>query len=184
MQAEEILHHFTDPQAGFFDTRDDHEALIARPKGLQDGPIPSGNTLATALLLRLHALTGETRYAEAVEKSLRSVQPYLSRYPAAFTGWLCEVDFWIGPQIQLALIGPPASPAFRALIEIPNQLFTPNLVMAGGFPEHSPQISLLEGRKMIKEASTAYLCQGFSCQLPTSSPKELETQLKEALHPS
>ena len=46
--AEQILAHFGDPAGGFFDTADDHEALIARPKGLQDNAMPSGGAMADA----------------------------------------------------------------------------------------------------------------------------------------
>jgi len=30
--ANEMLEHFSDPQGGFFDTRDDHDDLLVRPK--------------------------------------------------------------------------------------------------------------------------------------------------------
>ena len=54
-----ILDHFVDPVGGFFDTADDHEALITRPKDVQDNAIPSGGSMAASVLLRLAALTGE-----------------------------------------------------------------------------------------------------------------------------
>ena len=39
-QADELLEAFADPEGGFFDTRHDHEQLIARPKSIQDSPTP------------------------------------------------------------------------------------------------------------------------------------------------
>src|SRR5207245_3406409 len=56
-----ILDHFEDPAGGFFDTADDHEALVTRPKDPQDNATPSGGSMATLVLLRLAALTSETR---------------------------------------------------------------------------------------------------------------------------
>jgi uncharacterized protein len=41
--ADAMLDHFADAAGGFFDTAADHEALITRPKGLQDNAMPSGS---------------------------------------------------------------------------------------------------------------------------------------------
>ena len=58
--ADTILDRFADAEhGGFFATADDHEALIARRKDLEDAPIPSGASAAAFGLLRLAALTGE-----------------------------------------------------------------------------------------------------------------------------
>ena len=67
--ADQILDHFADPAGGFFDTADDHEALITRPKGLQDNAMPSGGAMAAQVLLRLAAFTGEGRYRDAAESA-------------------------------------------------------------------------------------------------------------------
>ena len=41
--ADTMIQHYTDPSGGFFDTSDDHETLVTRPKDLQDNAVPSGN---------------------------------------------------------------------------------------------------------------------------------------------
>ena len=46
---------------GFYDTSDDHEALIVRPRELQDNAVPSGNGMAALVLLRLAGLAVEPR---------------------------------------------------------------------------------------------------------------------------
>src|SRR5262249_22324531 len=48
--ADAMLDHFMDPAGGFFDTADDHEALVTRPKDPQDNATPSGGSMATRLL--------------------------------------------------------------------------------------------------------------------------------------
>jgi len=176
-QAEEILSAFADPQGGFFDTRHDHEALIARPKSVQDSPIPSGNTLACMLLLELGALEGEARYIDPAESVLRAIAPTAAQYPAAFSGWLCAIDFGLGPQLQLAIAGAPDLPAFHDLAAVANRRFLPNLVMAGGVPAASGMPRLMGERTILEGRPTAYLCRGFACRLPTLSPSELARQL-------
>jgi len=178
-QAEEILTHFSDPVGGFFDTRDDHEKLIARPKSIQDTPIPSSNTLATSLLLRLAALTGYSRYREPAESALKAMQENATQHPSAFAGWLCEIDFALGPQLQLAIVGQPDTDRFQSIKAIADHQYLPNLVLAGGIPNRSPKPTLLEGRSMIDELPTAYLCLGFNCKLPVHSPDELASQISQ-----
>ncbi len=180
-QAEEILTAFDDAEGGFFDTRHDHEQLIVRPKSIQDSPTPSGNSMACMLLLRLAALTGDRRYAEPAEAALYAMQLHAARHPAAFSGWLCALDFAWGPQLQLALCGSPDEPGFQALAAVANAEYAPNLVLAGGQSgmEHSPP--LMVNRSTQDGKPTAYLCQSFTCKLPTTSSKQLELQLQEAL---
>ncbi|MGV2434261.1 MAG UNVERIFIED_CONTAM: hypothetical protein LVT10_04795 [Anaerolineae bacterium] len=63
-----LLSPLTD--GGLYDTSHDHEALIVRPRTLQDSAVPSGNTMIAKQLLRLHAFTGDHRYREPAEKVL------------------------------------------------------------------------------------------------------------------
>jgi uncharacterized protein YyaL (SSP411 family) len=86
--ADAIVEHFSDPAGGFFDTSDDHEQLIIRPKVVQDGAIPSGSSMAAGVLLRLAVRTGEARFADPAAAALRSVGPVLSRAPLGFAKWL------------------------------------------------------------------------------------------------
>jgi len=46
MLGNELMHHFLDPDDEFFDTRDDQDTLIIRPKNFQDNATPSGNSMA------------------------------------------------------------------------------------------------------------------------------------------
>jgi uncharacterized protein len=59
--ADTMLAHFADPAGGLFDTSDDAEALVTRPKDLQDNAVPPGNAMAATVLLKLGAFTGEGR---------------------------------------------------------------------------------------------------------------------------
>ena len=86
--AERILERFADPAGGFFDTADDHERLVTRPKDVQDNAVPSGNAMAVTVLLRLAALTGEGRYRDAAERAMLTVTQFVDRYPTGFAQWL------------------------------------------------------------------------------------------------
>jgi uncharacterized protein YyaL (SSP411 family) len=66
--AETMLNHFQAPDDSFFDTSDDHEELIVRPRELQDNAVPSGNGMAALVLSRLARLAVEPRYLERARR--------------------------------------------------------------------------------------------------------------------
>src|SRR5271156_4701416 len=94
-----ILERFIDRQkGGFFFTSNDHEALITRSKAAFDGSTPSGNSSAVNALLRLHAYTGEARYLDAAEKTIRLFAPMAEKQPFAFSHMIEAIDlFQRGP---------------------------------------------------------------------------------------
>jgi uncharacterized protein YyaL (SSP411 family) len=53
--AETMIARFRAEDGGFYDTSDDHETLITRPRELQDNATPSGNAMAAAVLRGRHA---------------------------------------------------------------------------------------------------------------------------------
>ncbi len=55
--SDKILAHFQDKNdSGFFDTANDHERLITRPKDLEDNATPSGNARAVNVLFQLRLI--------------------------------------------------------------------------------------------------------------------------------
>ena len=175
--GEAILAHFYDGEGGFFDTSDDHEKLIARPKGLQDGAQPSGGSVATQLLLRLAAYTGEARYREAAEAALARVEALMSEIPLGFANWLNALDFALAPPVEVAILG--EDPA--ALLEVVFGGFRPNVVVACGIGEGVPSpIPMLEGKETRDGRPAAYVCRQFTCMEPVSDPSDLKRVLDES----
>ena len=102
--ADAMIERFADPErGGFFTTSDDHEALIARRKDVDDHPIPSGNSAAAYGLLRLAALTGEHRYAEHAESVFRLFGRVAANHPQAVAHLLRAIDFHLSPVQEVAL---------------------------------------------------------------------------------
>ncbi|HOW76922.1 MAG TPA: thioredoxin domain-containing protein [Candidatus Competibacteraceae bacterium] len=94
--AEVLLDHFEDrTSGGFYFTADDHEALIQRPKPPHDDALPSGNGIAAQVLLKLGRLTGQTRYREAAERTLRWAWPTLGQMPTACNALLTALEEYL-----------------------------------------------------------------------------------------
>ncbi|MGD8850450.1 MAG: thioredoxin domain-containing protein [Anaerolineales bacterium] len=177
----EILKHYQDPDGGFFDSHEDQHDLIARPKSIQDTPLPSGNSLTVQLLLRLYSFTGNDQYAAPAERAVRGMQSIASQHPTAFAGWLSSLQYAISPRLQVALIGNPEDAQFTPFEQALDDRYLPFLIRAAGTPDSEPSPPILLDRPQIDEKVTAYLCQGFICHKPTNSVESFLEQLDEAL---
>jgi uncharacterized protein YyaL (SSP411 family) len=178
--ADAILERFADPEGGFFDTATDHERLITRPRDVQDNATPSGGAVATLVLLRLAAFTGEGRYRDAAERAIATVTAYTGRYPTAFAMWLQAIDLALAPVAEVAIVGDPGDPNTGALLGAAGGGYTPNRVVAlKGGDDATSAVPLLADRLQLKGRATAYVCRGFACQLPVTDADALREQLAE-----
>ena len=177
--ADVMLTHFRDLEnGGFFDTADDHETLVVRPKSLQDNAIPSGNSIAVRVLLQLAAYTGEAGYHDPAIEALSGLQKVLTQYAAGFANWLTALEFALALVKEIALIGPVSDPGMQSLLEVVQKPYRPHQVLALTDQEtEQSSIPLLNHRPQQGGQSTAYVCQNFACQLPVNTAAELEAQL-------
>lgn len=178
--ADLMLTHFHDEQnGGFFDTSDDHEALLHRPKELQDNATPSGNATAATVLLQLSLYTGEGHYWDVAEAATAALYPVLTRHPSGFAHWLCAAAFILGQPQEVAIIGQPEAANTEALLNVVYSEYRPNLIVAvgNGDGETSAAIPLLANRDQRDGRATAYLCRRFVCQQPVTEAADLAQQL-------
>jgi hypothetical protein len=173
--ADAILARFADPDpgaGGFFATSSDHERLVVRRKDLEDTPIPSGSSSAAVGLLRLTALTGDARYADAAVSHLRLVHELLGRHPQAFAHALVALDLHVGEDREVALAGDADGVA--PLAAVVRERLRPGVVLAG---PPGDGVALMEGRAAVDGRAAAYVCEHFACGLPVTNGEELRDLL-------
>jgi uncharacterized protein YyaL (SSP411 family) len=175
--ADTMVQHYADAAGGFFDTSDDHEALVTRPKDLQDNAVPSGNAMAATVLLKLAAFTGEAAYYRHAEALLGALQPALRQSPLSFAQWLIALDFVLSNPREIAVVGDKQSDEGQALLDVIRTGYRPHQVVALGAPDRPSAIPLLLNRPALDNHATAYVCVQFVCQRPTSDPRILAEQL-------
>ncbi|HEX7300974.1 MAG TPA: thioredoxin domain-containing protein [Solirubrobacteraceae bacterium] len=174
--ADTIVARFADPErGGFFSTADDHEALVARRKDLEDTPIPAGGSSAALGLLRLAALTGEHRYEEAAAGHLALLHEIAVRHPTGFGHLLHAIDLQLAPRREVALAGDAAGVA--ALAAVVREERRPHLVLAAGAGDGPTSVPLMEHRVPVAGRAAAYVCERFACQRPVTEPDELRALL-------
>jgi uncharacterized protein YyaL (SSP411 family) len=178
--AETMIAHFQAPDAGFYDTSDDHEALITRPRDLQDNATPSGSAMAVTTLLKLAGLTNELRYVDIVDEALAQTQPLMSQYPLGFGQWLQALAYALSQPREIAIVGDPDSADTQALLSAVRDGYRPYQVVALGAPDAQlPVAPLLQGRGLVNGQSAAYVCRDFSCQAPVAEAVDLREMLEQ-----
>ncbi len=176
--AHTIEERFGDPEhGGFFSTADDAEVLLVRRKELDDAPVPSGGASAARGLLRLASLTGEHRHAAAAEGWLQLIAPLAERHPQAVAYSLLALDEHHRGAQEVAVVGP--ADGREALLDVLRERPRPGTVVAigdGRDPEGTP-VALLRGRGPVDGRAAAYVCSGFACRAPVTTPEALREAL-------
>src|SRR5450631_1320110 len=168
------LAHFADGRGGFYDTADDAEPLFTRPGSASDNAEPSGQAALAGALLTYSALTGSTRHREAADAAFFSTDALTTENPR-FAGWtLAVAEALVAGPLQVAVAG--EGPQARKLLEVARSSISPGLVTAHGPPD-APGIPLLTGRPLVGGRASAYLCRGFVCERPVTTPEELGSAL-------
>jgi hypothetical protein len=178
-----LVEHFWDDQGGgFYTTADFHEKLVARPKEIYDNAIPAASSVAAETLLRLYLLTAEGDYEKYAIESIRPLLEVLGRAPTAFGHMLNALDFYIGPQSEVALIGEMGNEGLNGMLRAVHTGYNPNKVIAASAPndaEAAQYIPLLADRPQVKGRATAYVCRNYVCEAPTTDPAEVSRLLAQ-----
>ncbi|MBB6120216.1 thioredoxin domain-containing protein [Nocardiopsis algeriensis] len=172
-----VLEHFADGEGGFYDTADDAEKLFNRPQDPTDNAAPSGRSAAAAALLTYAAITGSERHRAAAESALSPVTLLAEKAPR-FAGWgLAAAEALLSGPRAVAVVGDPDDPATAVLLRTALVEAPLGTALVRGDGRDDGGVPLLRDRPLLDGRPTAYVCEGFVCKLPTTSPEELARQL-------
>ncbi len=180
LQLTEIVREdFASAEGGFFMATDESD-LLARPKEAYDGAIPSGNSVMFQNLMRLARMTGETELEEEAARIGRFFGEHISKQPTGFTAMLCGVDLAVGPTKEVVLAGDRETYELQEMAGLVRRAFHPRTVLLhapsdGSMDALSPFTANYEP---VDGKATAYVCQNFSCDQPTTVREVLAEQLE------
>jgi uncharacterized protein YyaL (SSP411 family) len=179
--ADGLIKLFHDPDGrGFFTSGLDAEALIVRPKDAFDDATPSANSLAANGLLRLSALTGETRYEQYAVDIVEMLGGPMTRHASAFAYLLEAAERLATPPLEIAIIGARGASDTEALVRaVTSRLIPAAVALTGEASDVSP---LLAGRDRRDGAATAYVCEHYACRTPVADADALSEQLDAVLN--
>lgn len=177
--TDDMIKYFGDEKGGgFFMYGNDSEQLIARPKEIYDGAIPSGNSAAALNLLRLGRLTGRTEFEVEADSQFRAFAEKVSSYPMGHTYLLMSVMFAHAKSSEIVIVGEKENEQTKRLIDIVNKNFLPYSVVVVKDTASDDDLKELapytEGQEMVDYKATAYICENFACRKPITDSSELE----------
>lgn len=179
--ADNMIDMFQGDKDGLLhDTVNNGEELFMRPRNLVDGATPSGNSSAVMVLLRLFALTGDPKYEGIAQNSLAQVKDKMTSFPRGFANWLCALDYYMSPRLEIAICGNREAEESENVIKAVYNRYLPNKIVAAYDPHSGEKVSgiaLLNDRGSIKGRTTVYICRGNTCQAPITEVDTLITAL-------
>lgn len=175
---------FWDEDGGaFFFTADDGEEQIVRTKELYDGAIPSGNSVAALVLLRLGRITGNSDYDAKAATIGKVFSGKVKQAPTGYTQLLSAVDFGIGPSYEIVVVGDRKSEDTQEMLKRVQASFLPNKVVilkpSDGQQKDVVRIApFTETQVAMNGKATAYVCRNYSCDSPTTNIAEMMSSLQ------
>ena len=172
-----IAHFWDDSTNGFFFTSDDHEKLIMRPKNNYDLSMPSGNSVAAYVLLKLYHITQNKQFLEIAKKIIESQAISAAENPFAFGYLLNALYLYYQKPTEITIINDKNSELVSSL----RKKFLPESIMV--LVENQSNLEALSkhpffsGKEFQNDKTTVFVCKNFSCSLPLSDLSEIEKEL-------
>jgi uncharacterized protein YyaL (SSP411 family) len=170
---------FADEEGGgFYDTSRLHDAMIIRPRELQDGATPCGTSVAIDVLTRLGHVTSDFDLLTPVAPLLRSMREFMEDQPLGFGRYLSAACRTLATVREVAIAAPDGDERVSALRSAVYARFEPNALIGLVTDEAVAAMPWLADRPIRNNQPTAYLCEQFVCLPPVTNPADLTMQLE------
>ncbi len=170
---------------GWFSTTGDDPSVLLRMKEDYDGAEPSASAIAVGNLLTLAHLTGDAQCFARIERTLSRGGAALGAAARAAPFMMANLATYHATVRQVVIVGDPTADDTQAMhVELARR-YLPFTVVVPVDPRaprealarHLPFLATLAPRN---GRATAFVCEGFVCQAPTTDPEELGRLLDAA----
>ncbi|TCS96873.1 hypothetical protein EDD58_101518 [Hazenella coriacea] len=181
----EMLQLFGDQEhGGLFFYGKDGEQLLARPKEIYDGAIPSGNSVAAYNLIRLGKLTSDETLLKEADQQLSAFVQSVGASPISYSFFLIAMQFALYPSKEIVISGPPTHVQTKKMIMTTHHAYLPDAVLAlQPVGEASNKMKFWVPQQVDaaddQQESTVYICENYACQSPINDVEQLKKALKK-----
>ncbi len=179
--TERMIAAFGDPQrGGFYDSPGTDPSVLVRLKEQYDGAEPTGNSVAAANLLSLAGFTGREEWRRLAEETITGFAGVLEKQPVMMPNMASALGRLLAPPSEIVVAGSPGDPVREAMLRVVHRRYLPGTILllldpaAGAPPVLAPAL-----RQLAAQAgkTTAFVCENYACNLPTSDPAAVEARL-------
>ena len=171
MMTDYAVHHFRDPQTGFFFyTSDDATNLVARGMELTDDVIPASNSVLAEVLFRLGEYYDLESYREMSKSMLNQIASVMDKNGPYYANWASLMGLIAYQPYEIAVMGAGAVEMAKQM----QQHYLPTAIFMGGESENLPLLK----SKYVKGKTIIYVCRNKTCKLPVHNVNKAMEQLK------
>jgi len=198
---------FLDPAGGgYYATTGADKSILIRIKDEYDGAEPTASSLAAANLQRLaHLVPGKAgagngeRWMNEADKTLASLQGQHFEIPLAVPQMCCSGYLKLASPFKQVIIAHDSSAShassYQALMDAVHAPFAPSKAVIhidvsdpackAFWQDYNPAAwDMVQAHFQKQELTpTAFICQNFTCQAPTTSPLDVTKQLQQSGKP-
>jgi uncharacterized protein len=160
------------------------ETPLVRSKSIFDQVLPSGNSMAARVHLRLYRLTEQDEYQERARTIMRQFQTQAQQNPWGFGHLWTVQTLFLTPPLDLTLVGPTADARTQALLQAAYGAYLPERRLVLKDPGNRASLeALLPWAGSYSQPGAepvAYLCRDFACLPAITDAKELVEKLAGA----
>ena len=173
-----------DQGGGYFQTPPDDKSILVRMRDAYDGAEPSANSVAAMNLLRLAEMANRPAWRGKSEQVFAAFSRQIEHAPETLPQMICAVDFALSKPQQIVIAGDRTRQDTQALLSVVNERYLPNKILllvddADG-KQFAEWLPFVEGMHPIDGKTAAYVCENYTCKLPTSDPAQLSRLLDES----
>ena len=163
---------------GFYFTSNLSESLIVRSKEIYDGAIPSGNSVSACNYIRLSKILSRPDYEEVAIKTIDAFAYTLNRYGYGSSMMMQAINMIQNPFYEIIIVG--NKDKSKDFINYLHNVAQPNkvLIYYDGKNKNKNFNFLDYYKPNINGEPLVYVCQNFSCKLPTSDFKIIDELLE------
>ncbi len=172
-----LVEHFWDEKnESFFMTSDSHESLIIRPKSNYDLSLPSGNSVACFIMLRLYHLTQERKFLEISTKIMESQAQIAAENPFGFGFLLNTIYMYLQKPMEITIL----NDSNKEIVEYLEKSYLPESIFVeinDSQKLETLKYQFFEGKNFDSNSTSVYVCKDFTCSLPLQKIEDVKNNI-------